>query len=88
MSIGRHVVRSQFPLMLSWACTIHKVQGISLSSAVIDLGSTVFEFGMAYVALSRVTSSTGLIFINFDPSKIKASEDVIVEYERLKNINK
>lgn len=85
---GRHVVRSQFPLMLSWACTIHKVQGISLNSAVIDLGSTVFEFGMAYVALSRVTSSTGLILINFDPSKIKASEDVIVEYERLKNINK
>lgn len=48
----------------------------------------MFEFGMAYVALSRVTSSTGLILINFDPSKIKASEDVIVEYERLKNINK
>lgn len=59
-----------------------------MNSAVIDLGSTVFEFGMAYVALSRVTSSTGLILINFDPSKIKASEDVIVDYERLKNINK
>lgn len=59
-----------------------------MNSAVIDLGSTVFEFGMVYVALSRVTSSTGLILINFDPSKIKASEDVIVDYERLKNINK
>lgn len=55
---------------------------------VIDLGSIVFEFGMVYVVLSRVIFSIGLILINFDLLKIKVLEDVIVEYERLKNINK
>ena len=28
--------RTQFPLMLSWACRVHKVQGLSLNSAVIS----------------------------------------------------
>lgn len=48
----------------------------------------MFEFGMVYVVLSRVIFSIGLILINFDLLKIKVLEDVIVEYERLKNINK
>lgn len=74
---GRYVVRLQFPFMLFWACTIHKVEKTSLNSTVIDLGITVFEFGMAYVALSRVTSSTGLILINFDPPRIKVVYDII-----------
>ena len=83
---GRHVVRVQFPLILSWACTIHKVQGISLNTVVLDLGSSVFEYGMAYVALSRVTSSSGLILMKLDPTKIKASDPVLEEYERLREI--
>ena len=29
--------RTQFPLMLSWTCTVHKVQDLSLNSAVISL---------------------------------------------------
>lgn len=59
-----------------------------MNLVVIDLGSIVFEFGMVYVVLSRVIFSIGLILINFDLLKIKVLEDVIVEYERLKNINK
>ena len=46
---GRHIVRYQFPLRLCWACTIHKVEGLSLDSVVADLGSNVFENGMSYV---------------------------------------
>ena len=69
---GRHVIRTQFPLILAWACTVHKVQGISLDKAVIDLGSSIFEYGMAYVALSRIRTISGLILVKFDPSKIKS----------------
>ena len=46
------VYRKQFPLILAYAVTIHKCQGLSLDTAIIDLSSKVFRPGMAYVDLT------------------------------------
>lgn len=51
---------TQLPLRLAWAVTIHKSQGASFDSAIIDLGSGAFANGQSYVALSRLTTLDGL----------------------------
>lgn len=51
---GKTLMRRQFPLMLSWAYTIHKSQGKTLDLAIIDLGKSEKCSGMTLVALSRV----------------------------------
>ena len=67
--------RSQIPLILAWALSIHKAQGQTLERVRVDLGR-VFEKGQAYVALSRATSMAGLQILRFDPRKIMAHEKV------------
>uniref|UniRef100_A0A1X7VFH2 ATP-dependent DNA helicase n=1 Tax=Amphimedon queenslandica TaxID=400682 RepID=A0A1X7VFH2_AMPQE len=45
-----YIHRKQFPLLFSYAITIHKCQGLSLDTAIIDLLTDVFGDSMAYVA--------------------------------------
>lgn len=78
---------SQIPLILAWALTIHKSQGATLDCAEIDVGSTIFECGQTYVALSRIKSLEGLYLTSFDPSKIRINKKVKDFYESLNNIS-
>ncbi|KAK9833869.1 hypothetical protein WJX74_008392 [Apatococcus lobatus] len=76
--------RLQYPIDLAWALTIHRVQGVSLDRAIIDLGSSIFAAGQAYVALSRVRSLAGVLLLKLDPQKVQMVDPrVPAEYVRL-----
>ena len=76
----------QYPLCLAWAITIHKIQGATLSMAEVDIGSSIFECGQTYVALSRVKSLDGLYLSKFDPKKIKVNDKVRSFYNSIPDV--
>lgn len=66
---------AQVPLRLAWAITVHKSQGMSLDLTEIDLSKT-FEYGMGYVALSRVRSLEGLSLIGYNEKSLQVDPQV------------
>lgn len=77
---------SQIPLCLSWALTIHKIQGATLPMADMDIGRNVFEYGQTYVALSRVKSLDGLYLSGFSPKNIRANQIVTRFYSSIPEV--
>lgn len=75
-----HLYRAQIPLRLAHAVTCHKAQGATLDCALVDIGPSTFEYGQAYVALSRVKSLDSLYVHSFDNKVIKAHPKVIKYY--------
>ena len=83
------IKRTQFPLMLAWACTVHKVQGLTLSEVVVSFNlfkQKRFNPGQLYVAMSRVTSLSGLYLVgSYNKNAIIADRKAFDEYERLRS---
>ena len=50
----------QFPLALGYAMTIHRAQGKTLDSVVVDISRGAFEHGQTYVALSRTRTAADM----------------------------
>lgn len=76
----------QYPLRLAWAITIHKSQGMSLDSALIDLRDS-FEKGMGYVALSRLRSLAGLSLLGLNQKALEVSEEVLEWDQHFKKLS-
>lgn len=75
--------RIQIPLILAWATTIHKSQGMTIPRLSVDLEG-IFDYGQVYVALSRAVDSANLQVLNFTKDKIKADPYSISFYIGMK----
>ena len=81
----------QFRLALSWACTVHKVQGLSLNSAVISFGlekQKLFSQEKIYVASSCVPDVKNLhLMETYNRNAFQVNSNVTSEYKRLRDSN-
>jgi len=78
-----NITKKQLPLILAWAITIHRAQGATLDYVYTDIGNSIFEFGQAYVTLSRVKTLDGLFIKNIKFKRIKANPKVIDFYKKI-----
>ncbi|QQG44046.1 MAG: AAA family ATPase [Candidatus Roizmanbacteria bacterium] len=74
---------TQFPLRLAWAITVHKSQGQTYGSVVVDMGDGAFAHGQTYVALSRCKSLDGLYL-----KRELLHQDIIVDPSIITFMNK
>lgn len=81
------LTRTQFPITLARAATIHKAQGDTVDELVVNLNHQEFVAGLSYVAVSRVKTLQGLIIeepINYEhirnlkprPSQVLLEKDI------------
>ena len=72
----------QIPLKLAWCITIHKAQGLTIDLIQTDL-SNIFEYGQAYVCLSRVKSLEGLYLQGINYMAIKCHPKALEYYKSI-----
>lgn len=66
---GINCKRTQFPLIVTQAMTIHKSRGLTLEKVILDIGVREFTCGLTHVALLRVRELKDIIFMPFYPIK-------------------
>jgi ATP-dependent DNA helicase PIF1 len=79
--------RTQFPLVLAYAMTIHKAQSASLDKARLNLGARRdFAVGLTYVAISRVRTLQGLLFE--EPFDVKCLVPEVSKSSRMRDADR
>lgn len=61
---GKIMSRTQLPLRLAWAVTIHKSQGLTLERIKLGLGKREFSTGLTFVGLSRVKALDRIMIVD------------------------
>ena len=73
---------SHMPLCLSYATSIHKMQGANLDASEMNLGASIFSEHQTYVALSRVKTLSGVYLSAFQPQRIRVNPKVVHFYSQ------
>ena len=83
-SDNRYCDREQFAVKLSYACTIHKSEGMTLEKARVDIGKNEKPIGLSYVAMSRVKRLQDLLLVPFDYNRLTKIKlpDYVKEFDR------
>ncbi|EJK60099.1 hypothetical protein THAOC_19608 [Thalassiosira oceanica] len=76
--------RVQIPLRLAWSISVHKSQGMTIPNLTVNLQG-VFEYGQAYVALSRATELKLLTLRGFNERCFRAHPKVKTFYKLLES---
>jgi len=76
-------VRGELDLKLAWAVTIHKSQGSTIDLLEIDLGTSVFAAGQAYVGLSRAISLDKVRVTSVCREAFKVDDRVVDFYDEV-----
>ena len=88
--IGSTAHLIQFPVILAFAVTVHKVQGQTINrpmKVVMDIRS-VFEGAQGYVMLSRIKELLQLYILEeLPPKKLYPIEKALDEIKRLENVS-
>lgn len=76
----------QLPIRLAYATTIHKSIGMTLDHVYIDFAD-IFEYGQAYVALSRTRLIENLYIRNIKLESFKTNPIALEFYKKISAIN-
>eukprot|EP00667_Euglena_gracilis_P001304 EG_transcript_1305 len=71
--------RTQLPLGLAWALSIHKSQGLTLDAVALSIAN-VFDHGHAYVALSRAVGLDRLLLTSWSRLAVSAHPQALQFY--------
>ncbi len=73
--------RTQLPIILGYALTVHRAQGMTLDSVVFHMGG-MFAFGQLYTALSRVRNFMNLRVTGNISGTLKLANKVVTAFEQ------